>query len=349
MKIAVLLPNYNHAHYVGQTIDAIRAQSHGDWELAIVDDCSTDESRDVIAAHAGDDSRIIIKMLQQNGGVNAALETCYGMTTAPIVIGVAADDVIVNPRFFEAVNAAFTAHPTAGCVFARALLIDQKTGKEHFVMGKAPHAGWIAPRRCVRDFLADQLFIHGGATAWSRSAVDRAGGFDDRLGPRADYFLNLAVAAMAGAVFLDEISTHIRYSQQSYGQSLSDDETYFHQYALLERKLIELGLGYKIVPRWRRRWRNNVINERLANRWQKSFLDAVAKPIAALDQWHLPRFRPELAEIATRLSLHAREWEDDIDRKVAAAERIFENLAGPLPKHVHGFVHRVTHPRLFRS
>jgi glycosyltransferase involved in cell wall biosynthesis len=347
LKIAVLLPNYNYAHLISAAIDAIRNQSHADWELAVVDDCSTDESRDVIADYARRDGRISVKLLQQNGGVNAALKICYDMTSAPIVIGAASDDCITNPRYFEAIDAAFSAHPKAGCVFARAALVDPTTGATYFVMGKAPHAGWIPPRQCLRDFLTDRIFIHGGAAAWRRSEVDRVGGFRAELGPRSDFFINIAVAASAGAVFLDEIATFVRFSKASYGQSV-DEETYFRQYALVEREVMDLDLGYRIDPKWRRRWRDNIINERLANRWQKSFLDAVSKPIAALDQWHLPRFRTEIAEMATQLSLHAGEWEEDIDRKVAAAERVFESLAGPLPQpRKHGLLRRLF-PRIGR-
>jgi hypothetical protein len=98
-----------------------------------------------------------------------------------------------------------------------------------------------------------------------------------------------------------------------------------------ERKLLQLDLGFRVSPRWRRRWRKNVINGRLANRWQRRFLNAVRDPIDALDQGQLPRFRAEIADMAKQLSLHAQEWEAEIDRKVAAAERIFDSLAGPLP------------------
>jgi glycosyltransferase involved in cell wall biosynthesis len=345
MKIAVLLPNYNHAGFIGEAIEAIRAQSHADWELAIVDDASTDQSRDVIAEHAQRDSRIATKFLPQNGGVMPALKACYAMTTAPIVVGAAADDVIVNPRYFEAVNSAFTANPQAGCVFAKASLVDQATGREIFVMGKAPRAGWIAPRDCLRNFLTDRIFIHGAAVAWRRSDVDRAGGYDPALGPRADFYLNLAISALAGAVFLDEVTSMVRFSPGAYGQSV-DDATHFHQFALAERKLMALDLGYRVDPRWRRRWRDNVINEQLANRWQKGFLDAVRKPIAAFDRWHLPRFVPGLGEMATQLQMNAPDWEKEIDRRVAAAERTFDSVAGPLrPSRVDAFLHRLIHPR----
>jgi glycosyltransferase involved in cell wall biosynthesis len=329
MKIAVLLPSYNHAKFIGEAIAAVRAQSHANWEIAIVDDASTDGSRDLIADQARHDKRITATFLSQNGGAVAALRAGYAMTTAPLVLGAAADDVIASPGYFAAVNAALAAHPQAACVFAKAVLVDAETGKEHFVMAKAPRAGFIAPRQCLKDFLTDRIFIHGAAVVWRRPMVDRVGGYDAALGPRADLFLNLAVPALAGAVFLDLIAARVRFAVHGWGRS-ADDETHFRQYALVERKLQALDLTFRIKPDWRRRWRDHVINERLANGWQRRFLDAVHKPMAAFDPWHLPQFQPDLGEVAMRLSRNAPEWEAEIDRRVAAAERLFESIAGPL-------------------
>jgi glycosyltransferase involved in cell wall biosynthesis len=346
MKIAVLLPNYNHAKFIGQAIKAIQRQSHRDWELAIVDDASTDDSRELIAELARQDERIITKFLPNNGGVTAALTICYAMTTAPVVLGTAADDYIVNSRYFEAVNAAFAAHPQAACAFAKASLVSAESGDPYFVMAAAPHSGWIAPRQCLKDFLNGRMFIHGGAVAWRRAHVDRVGGYDSALGPRADFFVSLALSALGGAVFIDEIATVVRFSDQAYGQSV-DDETYFRQFALAERKLLELDLGYGVKPRWRRTWRDNIINERLANRWQRWLLDAVRKPIAALDPWHVRRFQAELGDIATRLRAGARDWENTIDSNVAAAQLTFDRVAGPLPppSGLRHFVRRLRHKR----
>ena len=47
-QISVIVPNYNHAKYLKQRIDSILAQTYQDFELIILDDCSTDDSREVI-------------------------------------------------------------------------------------------------------------------------------------------------------------------------------------------------------------------------------------------------------------------------------------------------------------
>jgi len=49
--VSVILPNYNHALYLRKRIECILAQTFTDWELIILDDCSTDQSRELIEAY----------------------------------------------------------------------------------------------------------------------------------------------------------------------------------------------------------------------------------------------------------------------------------------------------------
>lgn len=51
MKVSVIIPNYNHANYLKQRIDSVLNQTYQDFELIILDDCSTDHSRDVISVY----------------------------------------------------------------------------------------------------------------------------------------------------------------------------------------------------------------------------------------------------------------------------------------------------------
>ena len=50
-KVSVIVPNYNHSAYLCQRIDSILQQSYTDYELILLDDCSTDASREVLAAY----------------------------------------------------------------------------------------------------------------------------------------------------------------------------------------------------------------------------------------------------------------------------------------------------------
>ena len=51
MTISIIVPNYNHAPYLKQRIDSILNQTYQDFELILLDDCSSDKSRDIIESY----------------------------------------------------------------------------------------------------------------------------------------------------------------------------------------------------------------------------------------------------------------------------------------------------------
>jgi teichuronic acid biosynthesis glycosyltransferase TuaG len=80
--VSIIVPAYRAAAYIGRTIDSVLAQTYRDWEMLIVDDCSPDETREVVAQWAARDSRIQLIVLERNGGPaaarNAALQRASG-------------------------------------------------------------------------------------------------------------------------------------------------------------------------------------------------------------------------------------------------------------------------------
>ena len=80
--VTIITPSYNCAQFILETIDSVLAQSYNKWEMIIVDDCSTDNSVEVIEAHISNDSRFKLIKLNKNVGSaqarNAALEHAAG-------------------------------------------------------------------------------------------------------------------------------------------------------------------------------------------------------------------------------------------------------------------------------
>ncbi|MDR3192647.1 MAG: glycosyltransferase [Treponema sp.] len=58
MLVSIITPNYNCAPYLAQTIESVRAQTVPDWEMIIVDDCSTDNSAAIARDYVQKDRRI---------------------------------------------------------------------------------------------------------------------------------------------------------------------------------------------------------------------------------------------------------------------------------------------------
>lgn len=69
MLVSVIMPAYNAENYIGASIDSVINQTWQEWELLIVDDCSTDRTRSIINNYINKDSRIRLLENSQNMGV----------------------------------------------------------------------------------------------------------------------------------------------------------------------------------------------------------------------------------------------------------------------------------------
>lgn len=67
-KVSIIIPNYNHSRFLRQRIDSVLKQTYNDFELIILDDCSTDNSRDIIETYRGDHRIKDIVFNTQNSG-----------------------------------------------------------------------------------------------------------------------------------------------------------------------------------------------------------------------------------------------------------------------------------------
>lgn len=76
------MPAYNAQDYIAETINSVQQQTYVNWELLVIDDCSTDNTRAIVSKFAKDDERIRLIRLSRNGGValarNAGLDKAQG-------------------------------------------------------------------------------------------------------------------------------------------------------------------------------------------------------------------------------------------------------------------------------
>lgn len=76
--VSIIMPSYNTAEYISDSIRSVQAQTYDNWELIIVDDCSTDNSMEVISAF--NEPRIILLRNEKNSG--AAISRNYALREA---------------------------------------------------------------------------------------------------------------------------------------------------------------------------------------------------------------------------------------------------------------------------
>jgi glycosyltransferase involved in cell wall biosynthesis len=122
--ISVAMSVYNGEPYLAESVESVLAQSFGDFEFLILDDGSTDESRETIARYARRDARIR-PILRENRGLVASLNQLLAEARAPLIARMDADDVC-SPARFERQLGFLAAHPDHGVVGSWSEDIDEQ-------------------------------------------------------------------------------------------------------------------------------------------------------------------------------------------------------------------------------
>lgn len=101
MKLSVIMPSYNSEKYIEAAIKSLQCQTYKSWDLIVVDDCSSDGTREVVIRLSNGDNRIRLIALEDNSG-GAAKPRNVGVksVSSELVAFMDADDVW-HPRKLE--------------------------------------------------------------------------------------------------------------------------------------------------------------------------------------------------------------------------------------------------------
>lgn len=92
------MPAYNSEKYIAETIKSVQAQTYENWELIIVDDCSTDKTVNIIRKFIYHDSRIKLILLDKNQGASQARNLSLDNTTGRFISYLDSDDLWKNNK-----------------------------------------------------------------------------------------------------------------------------------------------------------------------------------------------------------------------------------------------------------
>lgn len=92
--VTLFVASWNYGRYIGATIDSIRAQNYPRLEVVIVENASTDDSRDVIARHVGSDPRFRVILSDRNYGHLGAFFHFFDQLHGEFIASVDSDDVL---------------------------------------------------------------------------------------------------------------------------------------------------------------------------------------------------------------------------------------------------------------
>jgi len=144
MKVSVLTPNYNSEKYVADTIRSLQAQTHTNWEMIVVDDCSKDGSFAIVEEFARQDPRIIPVRQEVNGGAAAARNRALQEVTGRFVAYLDADDIWLPQKLEKQI--AFMREKDCGFPCASYEVINdagQRLNKNVFMLPKVDYTGYL--------------------------------------------------------------------------------------------------------------------------------------------------------------------------------------------------------------
>lgn len=193
--VSVIIPAYNAARWIAETIDSVLVQTFRDFEVIVVDDGSTDETPEIVAKY-GNSVRHVRK---ENGGESSARNAGVRAAHGKYVAFVDADDLWL-PEKIELQMKLFTKCPDLAWAYCDALVFDGQTNQVLWKISDTtkPYEGDI-----LRPLLLDN-FIGSPTPIIRRDVFDVAGYFDEspliRIGPDWDMWLRIAAKHAIGYV-----------------------------------------------------------------------------------------------------------------------------------------------------
>jgi len=195
--ISVITPTYNRAHVLGRAIESLRSQTLENYEHIIVDDGSSDDTRDIVAGF-GDD-RIRYLALPERRGANTARNAGLDMARAPLVTFLDSDDEY-RPHRLETTVELLSRHPEIALVSTS--FITEKGG---VALKSINGDALLAPDTFERALISHAIFIAGSAITARRAAIRAAGGFDPTLWRMQDRELLLRMARGEGVLLSSDV------------------------------------------------------------------------------------------------------------------------------------------------
>lgn len=212
--VSVIIPSYNLGQYIGETLQSVKDQTFQDWECVVVENGSSDNSKDVIREFVSVDSRFNLIPLLNNVGVaaarNMALQRCFGK----YILFLDADDLI-DPHYMEAAVAALEEDASLNVVYAKADRFGEETSWDlpDFDMGTMLARNCLYISCFFRKQEHDLYYGRGFDTAF-------VNGYEDW-----DFWLSFleSLPAEPHVLQLPEVMFHYRTRPGSRNKGVSDE------------------------------------------------------------------------------------------------------------------------------
>lgn len=239
--VSVIIATYNRAAYLKEAIESVLAQTYHDWELIIVNDGSTDSTRDLIDRYADQERRMRV-LHQPNQGLSRSRNNAIRIAAGKYLAIIDDDDVWTSQKLAKQV-AFHEANPHIKLSFTQAYLTDGEL---------RPIKVFPQTWRCSFEALLERSFMPLPTVMVWRSCVDKVGGFDGRLSRSADYDLWLRITQRYKFECIGEPLCFYR----RHGSNMSLEASGRHR--------AHLAIYHKLLAQEKQGFHTNILKRRIA-------------------------------------------------------------------------------------
>lgn len=230
MKVSIIIRAYNRGYIIGDAIRSALSQTYRNYEILIVDDGSTDNTRQIVEDFSNDRIRYLCH--EQNRGVGAACNTGISAATGDFVAFLDSDD-LWKPTYLERQIAFFLAHPEVNAVFSDVEIIEASRSIPSLIALMHCFQKLLGNHRQTKEriftsremylCLLEEVPIKPTALVIRRDIISKAGLFDEtwRSGEDWEFLLRLSRIARFGYIE-DSLAvqrrtpdaTHLKWKEQ---------------------------------------------------------------------------------------------------------------------------------------
>ncbi|WP_129793639.1 glycosyltransferase [Sphingosinicella sp. CPCC 101087] len=243
--VSIVMSVYNGLPYMTAALESLVGQTYTNLEFVIVDDGSTDGSREVLRAYAVRDERFRL-IEQPNAGLTKALIRGVSESRGTYVARMDADDISVPHRIERQVEA-LEADPSAVGAFGR---YERITADGAVVRISPP----ILFPHLLPWYQTFRNLIGHGPMMFRRQAYERAGGYDAEFRFGQDYDLWSRLIKLGRIIVLDEVLYKFRIGHASISTQYSSDQQNYG--TIVNQRVYHELTGHKIDALWARKLRH---------------------------------------------------------------------------------------------
>lgn len=315
--VSVIVPNYNHARFLRKRIETILAQTHQDFELILLDDCSTDESRSILREYESD-PRVRLEFNEVNSGStfkqwNKGVRLARGK-----YVWIAESDDYADERFLERLTAVLESDPRimfAYCRSRRVSADDRFYGYGDYYLARLDPRRWLADfcmdghEVCEKYFARLNPVANASAVLFRKGVYDQVGGADENMRLCGDWKLWAAMALAGKVAYVSEPLSYYRFHRSSVRNQTELNGTHIPE----DLQLCRWMLDHVTVP-------EAVLEEICSKRaglWVPALMSfrvplalkrTILRHVVALDPHPLRRvLRPALITVRLKVRRHWRE------------------------------------------